>query len=391
MTTVSNRSAVLVTSHPGQTGSAELKRLASSGEAPRKDYVELARLLEADVIDSHYMDSRAAPLARAVAARAGLPAGQITEAFLRRGRYQHVCVWSDKVGLPLALLYKLARSRRDMALISAWSSDAKKAVFLRRLKVHSHLGAMINDSSLQMEIAASRLGVPRDKLYLLPQPVDDRFWRPDGGPVEDLICSVGLESRDYSTLVNAMRGLDLNVDLVVGSIVLSGDATGPVGAAMREVATGGLPPNVRLRHKLPWKELRALYGRSRFVVIPMRDVEYNAGVTALVEAMAMGKAVVVTRTRGLADLIRDGEQGIYVPPGDATALREAVEYLAAHPEEAARMGRAGRALVEERHTMDACIARLTALVRGDADAAAVTGGMITAETCAGRTEASDIR
>jgi glycosyltransferase involved in cell wall biosynthesis len=78
----------------------------------------------------------------------------------------------------------------------------------------------------------------------------------------------------------------------------------------------------------------------------------------------MGKAVVISRTRGQVDLIRDGEQGIYVPPGDPAALRAAITYLANHPEETERMGRAGRALVEERHTLDAYVAGLAAVVRG---------------------------
>jgi glycosyltransferase involved in cell wall biosynthesis len=98
-------------------------------------------------------------------------------------------------------------------------------------------------------------------------------------------------------------------------------------------------------------------------VIPLRDAEFNAGVTVLAEAMAMGKAVVLSRTRGMAGAIRDGEHGIYVPPGDPAALRAAIEYLSVHPDEAERMGRAGRALVRERHAMDICIPRLADLVR----------------------------
>jgi glycosyltransferase involved in cell wall biosynthesis len=80
--------------------------------------------------------------------------------------------------------------------------------------------------------------------------------------------------------------------------------------------------------------------------------------------MAMGKAVVVSRTRGQVDVIRDGVHGIYVPPGDPRALRAALEHLQHHPEEAARMGRAGRSLVEARHTLDAWVAQVADVVRG---------------------------
>ena len=67
----------------------------------------------------------------------------------------------------------------------------------------------------------------------------------------------------------------------------------------------------------------------------------------------MGRAVVVTRTKGQVDMLEDGKQGLYVPPYDASALRSAIELLLASPEKADEMGEAGRALVESRHTMDA--------------------------------------
>ena len=95
---------------------------------------------------------------------------------------------------------------------------------------------------------------------------------------------------------------------------------------------------------------------------------YDAGVTTLAEAMSMGKAVIVTRTRGQIDLIQDGTQGIYVPPKDPRALRAAIEHLIADPAEAERMGRAGRALVEQRLTLSGYVAGLAKIVRGEATA-----------------------
>jgi glycosyltransferase involved in cell wall biosynthesis len=55
-------------------------------------------------------------------------------------------------------------------------------------------------------------------------------------------------------------------------------------------------------------------------------------------------------------------EGLYVPPGDAPALRSAIDRLIANPEEAARMGRAGRALVERNHTLDGYVARLAGII-----------------------------
>jgi len=113
------RTLLLVTSHPGQPSCAELAREAAAGERPRKDYVELARLIGADVVDEEYMIERATWLARSTARHASRPAGQALEAFLRGRHYDRICAWSDRIGLPLAFLHKLAHVNRDLVLISS--------------------------------------------------------------------------------------------------------------------------------------------------------------------------------------------------------------------------------------------------------------------------------
>src|SRR6058998_712243 len=70
--TTSHSSLILVTSYPGQPSCTELERQAAAGERPRKDYVELARLLGGDVVDERYMTERATPLARVIARRASV-------------------------------------------------------------------------------------------------------------------------------------------------------------------------------------------------------------------------------------------------------------------------------------------------------------------------------
>jgi glycosyltransferase involved in cell wall biosynthesis len=350
---------ILVTGFSGQPTCAQLERQAAAGERPRKDYVELARRLDAEVVDEPYMRERATPLARAIARRAGLPAGQIAEAFLRGGRYDHICAWAERIGIPLALLHKLTLVDRDLVLIASWLSSGLKATMLRDLRVHTRLRAIVSYGSSQLDIAATRLGVPRDKLHLALSPVDERFWRPGPSASNNRICAVGSSGRDYETLFAALRGLDLELRVAVGSGEL------PARLLERRLDGAGPPPNAQFRHYKPL-ELRELYGSSRFVVVPLEDVDYDAGVTALTEAMAMGKAVIATRTRGQIDLIEDGQQGIYVRPGEPRELRAAIERLVADPAEADRMGRAGRALVEARHTLDEYATRVAAIIRGPA-------------------------
>ena len=177
----------------GQETVAELDRQASAGQRPRTDYVELARVLDADVLDMRYLTERAAPATRLVARTAGYVPAQVLEAFLRERRYDHIVARADRLGLPLALAFKLAGRRRDLVLVSVWLSRPKKAVFLSRLKVHTHLGAIVNYGTVQRDHAAARLGVPAGKLHVALQPVDERFWRPVDVPAGDYVLSTARE------------------------------------------------------------------------------------------------------------------------------------------------------------------------------------------------------
>ena len=75
------------------------------------------------------------------------------------------------------------------------------------------------------------------------------------------------------------------------------------------------------------------------VVFPSRRDGYPV---ACAEAMAHGRPVVATAVGGLPDMVVDGETGLLVPPGDAPALRAAIDRLLADPDLRRRLGAAGR-------------------------------------------------
>ncbi len=104
------------------------------------------------------------------------------------------------------------------------------------------------------------------------------------------------------------------------------------------------------RKSLP--ELRDLYARSRFVVVPLLPSESDNGVTVIFEAMAMGKPVICTQTHGQVDVIQHGVTGVHVPAGDPAALREAMLWLWNEPQIAHAMGARARAYVEQHHTLE---------------------------------------
>ena len=77
----------------------------------------------------------------------------------------------------------------------------------------------------------------------------------------------------------------------------------------------------------------------------------------ILEAMAAGKPVVATDVGGCAEAVADGETGLIVPPDNPKALAEAIKHILDHPDEARRMGEAGRRRVEEHFTVEAMVAK----------------------------------
>jgi glycosyltransferase involved in cell wall biosynthesis len=82
---------------------------------------------------------------------------------------------------------------------------------------------------------------------------------------------------------------------------------------------------------------------------------------AVVEAMAMGKAVVATTTGGLPEVVAQGETGLLVPPGDAESLAEAAISLLENKSRREQMGVCGRMRAQERFSLDASVAQMEQL------------------------------
>jgi glycosyltransferase involved in cell wall biosynthesis len=370
----------------------------AAGAQPRRDYFELQRALGADLLLPG--DVRADPAGRMMMRAAGSGAGLAWLAFRRRGDYAAIYTDGEGVGLPLAALLKLAGSPPSQprhVMLTHYLSSAKKRPWFRS-GVQTHLDAIICHASAQRELLVTRLGVPAERVRLLPYFADERYWRADlcpdassalgggdGARTRAVICAAGLEHRDYGTLLAAAQGLE--------------EADVEIAAASHWSHHSAFDGNPRLPRNVhvaayDYPSLRWLYARSRFAVVPLRAVDNQSGITVILEAMAMGKAVIVSGTRGQTDVVRDRRNGgrgrmprqwwpgfvdapglaetigrlptgFYVTPGDADELRRAMRYLLEHPEVADELGRNGRRVVEACFGLDAFTARFAAAMRGE--------------------------
>lgn len=317
---------------------ADVREQVADGRRPRPDYLELARVMGADLVDVDEARRRSGRIG-ALAHRLG--GGALVLAwfcFRHRRRYDVVLTDGEHVGLPLALLCRLTFARPFAhVMIVHILSVPKKAALFRWFRLGRYVDTMLVYATAQERFVVDELHHPADRVVLTTFMVDTAFFRPDAveAAAGRMICAAGLERRDYPTLIEAVRGLDVRVVIAAAS-PWSKQADSSAGAA--------LPPNVEIT-KLGFVDLRQLYADARFVVMPLYDTEFQAGVTTILEAMAMGRAVVCSRTRGQTDVLHDGVTGVYVAPGDAAALRAAIERLLDDPAAADAIGTAARAEV----------------------------------------------
>jgi len=212
----------------------ERQQQIAAGRYPRKDYFELARVLQADILD--WPSTQETALSRLLARRAGMAVAQAWLAFRARRRYQVIYSDSERVGMPLAILLKLSRSRTRHVMLAHLLSPWKKRFWFRWARIHSHIDRILCHASLQRQIMIDQMKIPAEKIALMPYQADERFWRPmsalearaalEPAPEEQavplagqppLICSVGLEFRDYPTLMEAVRGMDVQVEIAAAS------------------------------------------------------------------------------------------------------------------------------------------------------------------------------
>jgi len=257
----------------------------------------------------------------------------------------------EHVGIPLALAMRLPGFGKTRHVMIGHHLAGRSCVAaFRLLGAARRIDLVIVHSPHQAELVGDEFLMPREWVAVVPYGIDTDFWRPSAGArlgegvneqEDGLVLSVGREHRDFRCLAQACANL--------GQVFLTDDSAHSPNAHRTQPDVW---PDNFTRRSLALPELREMYGRAAVVVVPLLASAASFGITAALEAMAMGKALVVTATDGLRDIVNDGETGLVVPPGDAVALRDAVQRLLEHPEQRRALGDAARAAVVERYRLD---------------------------------------
>jgi glycosyltransferase involved in cell wall biosynthesis len=151
-------------------------------------------------------------------------------------------------------------------------------------------------------------------------------------------------------------------------LVRAAAEVGPRIPGMHVVIAGHGPEEASLRAlavSLGVNDTVRLLGRREDVpdVLAAVDVavccsEFEGSPLSVMEYMAAGRPVVVTRVGGLPDLVHDGVHGLVVPPADPGALASALERLAGDPDGRGAMGAAASERQREEFALDVLVRRV---------------------------------
>jgi glycosyltransferase involved in cell wall biosynthesis len=232
-----------------------------------------------------------------------------------------------------ALLGRLPRHPAIVIADSTWKSDTSG---LDRLINRAGIRVIDGPRTTFCVLSRFEAGVfPRtwdlrsSRVCFTPWPhvlTESELERPVGD--NGRVFAGGNSLRDYGPLIAAAAEIGAPIDIATSTLSAEEAARCPENVTVAPVA--------RSRYD-------ELMLAASVVVVPLQfRHDRGAGQTTYVNAMALGKALVVTDTPGVGDYIEDGRTGVIVAPGDSAGLARAVRRLLDAPEERARMGREAR-------------------------------------------------
>jgi len=207
------------------------------------------------------------------------------------------------------------------------SNGIKKDIIIETIK---SLDGIICPSKIQYDFLVD-WGVDDRKLFLVHNGVDVDFIKREQEKIdledgeEDYILSVGKDmGRDYNTLIEAVKKLNLNVKIVAMPRNLKN--TDHVSSHF-----------VNYTGPVPFNKLLEYYKKAKFIVIPTKseeslDASDCSGQYVLLDSMASGKSVIASKRKSLEGYVEDRKDVVLVDPEDSGQLQSAIELLINSPE-----------------------------------------------------------
>jgi len=213
------------------------------------------------------------------------------------------------------------------------------------------------------------LGVPGDKIEVIPNGVDLSIFNTnvDGSAMRSKLnvkqgplvaTAIRLVKRKGPEhLVNAFSKVLKKMPNAKLAVAGGGTEAASLRAQIKKL---GMGKSVFMLGKLQREEVARLMVAADVFVLPSLFESFGL---VLLEAMAVGTPVVCTRTQGALEIVKDGEDGLIVPPGDDDALADAIVRVLSDRQLAKRLMTSGQKTVHEKFSWEKTAKKTLALYR----------------------------
>ena len=345
---------------------------APPGNAERYVLSGLDQLATRGFFVGHNLERRGEPPRWAVLAGAALKRGleraggyggdftSVLASLASANRAEVVFSTVDTVGIPLMLIKRAGRLRPPLVYVAIGLPERLARLRSERMR-RLYASALASCSSV---IAYSEYEADQLRSWLeshgfaqrvefVPFGVDANSFAPTREPAALGVVSVGADPhRDFELLLRVAARMPEVPFRVVTSADHARRLTVP-------------PANVTIETDVPFEEMRGRLEHARVVALPVRENSYSGATTVLLQAMALGKPVVVTRTQAIATGygLVDGENCRLVAPGDGESFERALTGVLRDEFHARALGSSARATVERGLTWERYVDRIETLLR----------------------------
>jgi glycosyltransferase involved in cell wall biosynthesis len=249
--------------------------------------------------------------------------------FRNRKDYDIIITGDFQAGIFYALLRKLFAKNSCPHLFLDLMLDAEGCTLVWRLKrrfqkkILASVDCMLVFSRNEVDYYSKVLNISPDRFRFVPYHTnitEPQIISTDEG----YVFSAGKSGRDYKTLIDAVKDIPVNLVIVSDK------------ASMRNIE---IPANVKVYYDITYDNYLELLKKSKIVVVPLKPHIRSLGMVVMLEGMALGKPVIISRAISNVEYIKHGENGYLPEVGDSQAIKRYILHLVNNPKECEKIGK----------------------------------------------------
>lgn len=173
-----------------------------------------------------------------------------------------------------------------------------------------------------------------------------------------LFLAAGRTGRDFKTLAGACAATNASAHLICLQETYN-----------NQLLSFASNPNIQItanakENNLLYDELIPMMAAAQVICIPLYQSHgYLAGLTSLTDALALGKAIIMTRNDFINIDLEKAGIGIWVEPGDVAGWQRAIEFFQQHPDECKAMGERALALARTKWNSEVFAEEILTLIK----------------------------